>query len=329
MSTELQTAITARPASEIEQSIRIKTDNLQRILVAGACDIGLDLTDLKSKCAHGEWGATLKRLGYSSSTANNFMRLYEAYGTKQVSLFGGANCQTFGNLEYSKALALLAVPAEEREQFAEAVHADELSVRELKAKIKEMENQARGWQIKAEQAKQEAEEHEEALKQAETKASLQEKLISSLRVENRVLEDNVEELKNRPVEVSATVDATEEQLREAEKRGHEAAMLDAQREHEDLQRQNQELSQALEAARLETDQYQGTNEDLFAQIEALKKRRVQADEPMVEMKLLFKQLQETANAMAALMPQVDEVNRAKLRKALPGALRHLAERMEG
>lgn len=324
MSTELQ-AVTGRTQAEIEQSIIVKTQNLQRILVVGACDIGLDLTDLKAKCPHGEWGSTIKRLGYSSSTANNFMRLYQEYGTKQVSLFGGSNCQTFGNLEYSKALALLAVPSEEREQFAEEVHAEELSVRELKAKIKEAQNQAEGWKLKAEQAKADAETQKEAAQEQEK--------------QNSLLSARVKELEGRPVEV-ATVDATEEQLREAEQRGRDVAQMDADRElrkakkewkaeADGLKQQNKELSEALEAARLETDQYQGTNADLMEQVEQLKKSRVQADEPMVELKLLFKQLQETANAMEALLPQVDEVNRAKLKKALPGALRQLAERLAG
>lgn len=324
MSTELQ-AVTGRTQAEIEQSIIVKTQNLQRILVVGACDIGLDLTDLKAKCPHGEWGSTIKRLGYSSSTANNFMRLYQEYGTKQVSLFGGANCQTFGNLEYSKALALLAVPSEEREQFAEEVHAEELSVRELKAKIKEAQNQAEGWKLKAEQAKADAETQKEAAQEQEK--------------QNSLLSARVKELEGRPVEV-ATVDATEEQLREAEQRGRDVAQKDADRElrkakkewqaeADGLKQQNKELSQALEAARLETDQYQGTNADLLAQVEQLKKNRVQADEPLLRMKLLFEQFQETANAMEALLPQVDEVNREKLKKALPGALRQLAERLEG
>lgn len=324
MSTELQ-AVTGRTQAEIEQSIIVKTQNLQRILVVGACDIGLDLTDLKAKCPHGEWGSTLKRLGYSSSTANNFMRLYQEYGTKQVSLFGGSNCQTFGNLEYSKALALLAVPSEEREQFAEEVKAEELSVRELKAKIKEMENQAEGWKRKAELAKADAETQKEAAQEQEK--------------QNSLLSARVKELESRPVEV-ATVDATEEQLREAEQRGRDAAQKDADRElgrakkkwkaeADGLKQLNEELSQALEAARLETDQYQGTNADLLAQVEQLKKNRVQADEPLLRMKLLFEQFQEAANAMEALLLQVDEVNREKLKKALPGALRQLAERLEG
>lgn len=326
MSTELQ-AITGRTQAEIEQSIRAKTDNLQRILVVGVCDIGLDLTDLKAKCPHGEWGAALRRLGYSSSTANNFMRMYEAYGTRQVSLFGGANCQTFGTLEYSKALALLAVPAEEREQFAEEVDAEHISVRKLKEEIKareaerdEARNQAAGWQLKAAQAKEEAEQKQEAAEQKEA--------------ENARLTARVRELEKRPVEV-ATVDATPEQLREAEQKGRDDALAAASKDvealaksNEALKRQSAELTQALEAARLETEQYQGANEELLAQVERLKKG-AGANEPLVELKLLFWRLQEIANAMMGLLPQVDEVNRAKLRKALPEALRNMAEGMEG
>lgn len=332
MSTELQ-AITGRTQAEIEQSIRAKTDNLQRILVVGVCDIGLDLTDLKAKCPHGEWGAALRRLGYSSSTANNFMRMYEAYGTQQVSLFGGGNCQTFGNLEYSKALALLAVPAEEREQFAEEVDAEHISVRKLKEEIKareaerdEARNQAAGWQLKAAQAKEEAEQRQEAAEQKEA--------------ENARLAARVQELESRPVEV-ATVDASQEQLQEAEKRGHEQAMRDAameqervnkkhQQAEESLKKQNQELAQALEAARTEADQYQGTNAELMVQLEAAKKSQpTQApQEPLVRCKLLFEQLQTTINSMVELLPQVDEVNQAKLRKGLPGVLRKMADQLE-
>lgn len=321
MSEELQAALTARPAAEIEMSIRAKTDSLQRTMLSAACDIGLDLTDLKAKTPHGEWGATLKRLGYSSSTAGNFMRLYAEYGTAQVSLFGGSNCQTFGNLSYSKALALLAVPAEEREQFAEEVHAEELSVRQLRAKIQEAE-------AAAQRAAADAEAKGKALEEAQASAAAQAEQAQSLQAE-------LDSLKARPVEVTATVDATPEQLREAERKGREDALAAASkdvealaRSNEALKRQSAELTQALEAARLETDQYQGANEELLAQVERLKKA-AGANEPLVELKLLFLRLQETANAMLALLPQVDEVSRAKLQRALPGALRQMADRIGG
>ena len=89
--------------------------------------------------SHGEWGKWLKEeIHYSKSSANNMMRIFDAYGSTQMGLFGPeANSQTFGDLEYSKALALLSVPAEEREQFAQEVDAEHISVRQLKAAIQE------------------------------------------------------------------------------------------------------------------------------------------------------------------------------------------------
>lgn len=317
MSTELEVRKPEVIANEIVR--------LSNRMLEDAIEVGRRFVELKASVPHGEWGKWLEYTGYKRSSADNMMRLFRAYGAEELSLFGNVKSQTFGNLGYSKALALLAVPEEEREQFAEEVHAKELSVRELKAKIKEAQNQAEGWKLKAEQAKVDADLQREA-------AAEQEK-------QNSLLSHRVKELENRPVEV-ATVDATEEQLREAENRGQAAAMKDAAQEMEKakkqwkeqtdgLEQQNRELADALEAARRETDQYQGTNADLISQLEELKKNRVQAGEPLLKMKLYFEQLQETANAMVALLPYVDEVNRAKLKRALPGALRQLAERIGG
>lgn len=317
MSTELEVRKPEVIANEIVR--------LSNRMLEDAIEVGRRFVELKASVPHGEWGKWLEYTGYRRSSADNMIRLFRAYGAEELSLFGNVKSQTFGNLGYSKALALLAVPEEEREQFAEEVHAKELSVRELKAKIKEAQNQAEGWKLKAEQAKVDADLQREA-------AAEQEK-------QNSLLSHRVKELENRPVEV-ATVDATEEQLREAENRGQAAAMKDAAQEMEKakkqwkeqtdgLEQQNRELADALEAARRETDQYQGTNADLISQLEELKKNRVQAGEPLLKMKLYFEQLQETANAMVALLPQVDEVNRAKLKRALPGALRQLAERIGG
>ena len=281
-------------------------------------EIGKRLIEAKEQLNHGEWLDWLgNRVDISERMAQNFMKISREY----------SNPKSVSDLGVTKALALLAVPAEEREQFAEAVHAEDLSVRELKAKIREAENQAEGWKRKAELAKAAESEKDEALKVAEQHADLQNDLIASLREENRILEGNVKELKERPVEV-ATVDATGEQLREAERKGREAAGKQYQAAAESLKQQNQELTQALEAARLETDQYQGANEELRAQLEAARKSKA-PEEPLLRCKWLFADLQDTLNELTGLLPQVDEVNRAKLRKVLPGALRSMAERMEG
>ena len=59
-------------------------------------------------------------LDYSQSTANNLMKLYQEYGDNQESFFGSLqNSQVFGKLSYTQALALLVLPKEDREAFAE------------------------------------------------------------------------------------------------------------------------------------------------------------------------------------------------------------------
>lgn len=115
-----------RSLEQVTNGIRILTAQT----VSNICQIGKLLTEAKAMVGHGGWGAYLeKEVSYSQSTANNFMRLYDEYGEF------GPNCQTFGNLSASQALALLALPAGEREEFAESHDVESMSVRELKAQI--------------------------------------------------------------------------------------------------------------------------------------------------------------------------------------------------
>lgn len=98
----------------------IKTIQAQTkmIVLSAAVEIGRRLTEVKSMLPHGEWGAYIKKeLDYSHSTANNFMRVYEEFGQRQESLFGGGAMATLGELSYTKVLRLLTVPEEEREAF--------------------------------------------------------------------------------------------------------------------------------------------------------------------------------------------------------------------
>ena len=136
-----------------------------------AVEIGRRLVEAKEALPYGEWGRWLKEEAeFSQSTANNFMRLFEEYGSAQISIFGASvDSQTFANLPYSKALSLLAVPAEEREEFAEEVHADELSVRELNEAIKQRDMLKKALEMKTQQ-KKDLEEKYHALEQAQIDA---------------------------------------------------------------------------------------------------------------------------------------------------------------
>ena len=115
-----------RSLEQVTNGIRILTAQT----AANMCQLGKLLTEAKSMVGHGGWAEYLeKEVSYSQSTANNFMRLYEAYGEF------GPNPQTFGNLGASKALELLALPEGQREEFAESHDVESMSVRELKAQI--------------------------------------------------------------------------------------------------------------------------------------------------------------------------------------------------
>ena len=127
-----------RDISTVTTEIRTLHRQAQRMILGYAIEIGRRLTEAKEMLPHGQWGEWLKtEVEFSQSTAQNFMRIFTEYGDRQTSLFGDAKSQTLGNLPYTHALKLLAVPAEEREEFVAEHHVDELSSRELEKLIRE------------------------------------------------------------------------------------------------------------------------------------------------------------------------------------------------
>lgn len=129
----------ARDIAVITQEIQELCHQAKTMLLMYAVEIGRRLVEAKEVLPHGEWGKWIKEnTEFSQSTANNYMKLFDEYGASQMTIFGAVvNSQTLGNLPYSKALALLAVDADEREEFAEEVGAENLSVKELENAIRE------------------------------------------------------------------------------------------------------------------------------------------------------------------------------------------------
>jgi hypothetical protein len=178
---------------------------------------------------HGQWGEYLKsEVEYSQSTANNFMRIYREYGATQQSLFGGeAKSQAFANLTYTKALRLLAIPAEEdREQFMAEHDVEGMSNRELDKALKEREealeavaaaqDEAQGARREADRLREElagqaqvykAKQAREAQEKAAAKAQRLQDALSeantsaqAAEAEHAQLLQELEELRNRPTE---------------------------------------------------------------------------------------------------------------------------------
>lgn len=277
-----------RTIGMVTQEINQLTAQAQRLILGHAIEIGRRLTEAKQMLSHGEWGKWLKEeIHYSKSSANNMMRIFDAYGSTQLGLFGPeANSQTFGDLEYSKALALLSVPAEEREQFAQEVDAEHISVRQLKAAIQERD----AAQKQAAEAAAERELAEDALREKEKAIQLANQRLEASASEADSLRKENEQLRQRPVDVAVEqIDAAPEQLRAAEEKGRAAAE---------------------EALRTELEQ-------------------AQADRVLLEVNVLFRQMQEQSNALQALLDRLDDVTRRRTRDALGAFFRQLASNIEG
>ena len=182
---------TRRSPEELAVAISFyKAQTVQNVIEIGRC-----LIEAKAQLDHGQWETWLReKAEIGLRQAQLFMRLANEMGPKT---------KTFSFLSYSKALALLAVPADEREEFIEATHTvagqektvDEMSVRELKKVIKERD-----------EARQQAADRDEA------NGLLRDALADARRT---IAEKNkaLRELENRPVEVAVS-EPTEEQLDE-------------------------------------------------------------------------------------------------------------------
>ena len=130
---------TGRTAATIAAEIRMLDRQAAGICMSYIIEIGRRLVEAKSMVEDGKWLEYIKNeLHYEKSTAQNYMRLYERYGTGQQSMFGTfAETETFRRLTYTKALALLQVPDEELEEFAENNDIENMSTRELQQAIRE------------------------------------------------------------------------------------------------------------------------------------------------------------------------------------------------
>ena len=182
------TIITAsgRTREEITASVRIH----MRSMVNNALEIGLDLVEMKDACRHGEWLPWLKEIGLSASTAANYMRIArEVNGDSKMA-----------QLPYTKILALMAAPPEEREELAAA--ADNMSAAEIR-KLTEERNRA------AEAANTEtmrADQAEDALRKSEAEAKEIYDKNASLRTEMQNLQVKLEKARDGQKQAEAGCD---------------------------------------------------------------------------------------------------------------------------
>lgn len=203
-------------AAEINGIKRQTEKAVRGVMLSAAMDIGKLLIEAKSVVPHGEWGAWLEEnVSYSTTTANDMMRLYTEYGDSQIPIDGGpSNEELFGAIAPSKALALLALPEQDRRDFVQANNVDDMSVRTLREEIARVKAEKEAAEAAKAAAEAEAEGRRDAAEAAmRAKAAAEEKLADAQKKQDAA----VRAAKNdEAAKVKKQLDAVNEKLKKAE-----------------------------------------------------------------------------------------------------------------
>ena len=202
--------IIIRSPQEIAAEINAIRRRAARQLLEDSVEVGRLLVEAKNSVQHGEWGDWLEEnFQYSSTEANNLMRLYEAYGTReQIGLFEEDRTAIFGRLNKSQAIALLGIPEPDRAAFVAENPPEEISVREWEARIEAA--RMKGRQQAVDEYREKFEEINLELDEATKKANLAE--LDRVQA-TKAARDAVDKL----AEASARAERAEEKAAHADK----------------------------------------------------------------------------------------------------------------
>lgn len=296
-------------------------------------EIGKRLNEAKAQLSHGEWLPWLReKVDISERSAQDFMRLAREY----------SKSAEIADLGASKALALLALPASEREQFAAEKHevdgveksVADMTAKELKKAIEERDaarQTMEAMKARAEVAEQSREKMEQDmihLKELQKRAREAEEAKAE---ELRRVEAELEKLKSKPVEVAVEYRTDPKELEAAREEGlsqarkSSQAILDAKEKalaaaEEQAKKLKEDLRKAREetkAANINLQNAESAAREAKKQAEdAGKLAKLNSNENMVKFGVLFNQTQDMVNRMADAMEKEPEENRAKMRKAM-------------
>lgn len=330
-----------------ERSITTITDEIIFYKSVGGqavIEIGKRLMEAKAQLKHGEWLPWLsEKVEFSETSAQNFMRVAREYG----------NTQLVGDLGVSKALALLALPASERENFASEKHlvnGEEKSVAEMsKRELEEAVRQQKIAEAERNEARRALEAQRKETEEANAKVQAAQDAADAARaeVENArgtalaaqeraaELELELKALREKPVDVAVqTVDASEEQIAAAvaeAKKDAEAEKTEALgKKAEELKKAKDELKKAKAEMAAAAEALKKAEDERAALRETLEKTKKSAaamdNKALAEFSVLFRQAQETVNRMTEIVDELDEESRPKIYRALDALAQLIKEK---
>ena len=272
----------------------------EAILTIGRC-----LIEAKDMLPHGEWKNWLvDRVEFSERSAQRLMRLAREW----------SNPTTLSDLGASKALSLLALPPEEREQFVAENNVIDMSARQLEQAIKERDEAHKV----AEQARAEAATAEQTRAKMAEDMGILKAILNGAQAdrENAVrdvarLEKELEELKNKPVDVAVETVVDQEAIEKA----REEAVAEIKEKLKIARSQRREAQDALAAVQAQLDRIQKEE----------KRAAISADKDVAQFEVLFNQGQELANKLRGLLLKARGREDRTAAQGMEKALRALAE----
>ena len=240
-------------------SLKAQANNM---MLMYAIEVGRRLVEAKAMLQHGEWGAWLQeKVDFTQRSATNLMRIYEEYGND-------SNWKSISNLSYTKALKLLAVPEEEREEFVQENKVDDMTVKELEKAIRERDEALKKLKANADLEAQ-IKELKRILSETEARAEDADKKVQAMsdeilsvgqRLEEKLLE--IEAMKNNPEIPQDLIDKLKAEAVEASRQALEK-----------LKRAKSEAEENAKALKLK--------------VEALEKQAKISNPDLMEFKLIF------------------------------------------
>ena len=274
--------------------------------------IGQRLMEAKAMLPHGEWLPWLnERVEFSERSAQNLMRLSREW----------SNPQALADLGATKALTLLALPPEEREQFISEHHTIngedktviDMTSRELEQAIRERD-EAR---LAAEAAQADAKSAEESRAKMEADMALLKEQCRSSQDAVSAAQKELEELKAKPVDVAVmAVDQEKLDAARAEAVAEMQAKVDKAKAARDKAEENRKAAEAA-LAEIRTK--------LEEAGKAERKAAIAGDSDLAVFQLLFGQAQEIANKLHGLLIKAQGREDGSQAAGMQKALSTLAE----
>ena len=295
--------------------------DLKKLAGGAILDIGRRLMEAKEHLSHGEWLPWLnEKVEFSERTAQNFMRLAREW----------TNPQTLADLGISKALTMLALPAEEREEFAANHDVASMSARELEKVIRERD----AAQDKVEDLEAGMEDLREDLERARSKAHTADQEMRVYANQVARLERELKDLKNRPVEVAVEVDqkAIDNAVKDAAAELQAKWDAEKQAKAEEVAKLEEQLAQALSAQEKAGQELAAARKELeTAQNKLSEASQTQPadisvrEKEMAEFGVYFNLAQENANKMRGVLLKIKSRGDEETAKKVEKAMKALAE----